>query len=561
MNDVLTDPSRRELEKYVEENLPKLKEGDIIKGTIVSRVGNNVLVDIGCKSEGVITLDEFTNPEEAQPGKEINVYLEALEDREGQPVISKEKADFMLSWDAIKEKLEKGDKCKATVRKKVKGGLQVEVMGLEAFLPGSQIDVRPVTNFDDFVGKEIDVKIIKVNWAKRNIVVSRRQLLEEARSQKEVELFNKLNVGDIVEGTVKNIVEYGAFIDLGGIDALLHISDISWKKIYHPKEVLNVGEKVKVMVFTKNEETKRITVGMKQMKPHPWENIEEKYPVGSRVKGKITSFTDYGAFMEIEPGIFGLIHVSEMSWTKNVVKPEKILKIGEQVEAIVLSIDKENHKISLGLKQAQPDPWSLIGEKYKIGEKIKGEVKALRQFGAFVEIEEGIEGLVRNADLSWTKRIKHPREILKKGQKIEAIVLNIDKEARRITLGYKHTKEDPFYTFAKAHEAGEVLKVSVIDIPATGVVVQLPYELEGFIPLSFLNIPKKKKPKDVYRIGQEISATIKRIDTKTRKVILTEKPIVKKKKDIKRKPAKRTEHEMSPKKFTLKDHLKGDKKL
>ncbi len=551
---VLRDPSSEDLERLIEESLSRFTTGEIVKGSIARVQGNTVFVDLGWKSEGVLSITEFNEPDKLKEGQEVMVFVESLENRDGLPVISKKKADFQMAWDTIKRKLEAEESCPAIVRKKVKGGLQVEVFGLDAFLPGSQVDIRSVTDFDRYIGEEMEVKIIKVNWNKRNIVVSRRMLLEEEQARMHRERMDKLNVDEVVEGVVKNIVDFGAFIDLGGLDALLHISDISWKKIVHPAEVLKVGEKIEVKVLTKNDETGRVTVGLKQLTPHPWENIDQRYAIGTKVTGKVTSFTDYGAFVELEKGIEGLIHVSEMSWTRAVSHPAQILQIGQDVEAIVLSLDKDNRRISLGLKQTTPDPWSIIDERYHIGQRVDGVVSSLKNFGAFVEIEEGIEGLVRNVDLSWTKRVKHPREILKKGDKIETIILDIDKESRRITLGLKQTQEDPFYHWSKEYKEGAQITGKIIDMPASGVVVALTEEIEGFIPQQQLRKRKIKKIKDHYELGEELQLIIRRIDSKARRVILSEREFYQKTEEKER---QETAPIRAPRGFSLKDHL-GD---
>jgi len=549
---VVKDPTSEELEKLISESLSSLHAGEIVKGKIVRVEGNSVLIDLGWKSEGVLSITEFNEPEAIKVDDEVMVFVESLENREGLPVISKKKADFQMAWDTIKRKLEAEESCPALVRKKVKGGLQVEVFGLDAFLPGSQVDIRSVTDFDAYIGKEIEVKIIKVNWNKRNIVVSRRMLLEEELARLHKEALDRLNVDELVEGMVKNIVDFGAFIDLGGLDALLHISDISWNKIVHPAEVLKVGEKIKVKVLTKNEETGRVTVGLKQLTPHPWDNVDKRYSIGSRVKGVVTSFTDYGAFVELEKGIEGLIHISEMSWTRTLSHPAQILQMGQDVEAIVLSMDKDNRRISLGLKQTTPDPWSMIDERYHVGQRLEGTVTSLKNFGAFVEIQEGIEGLVRNVDLSWTKRIRHPREILKKGERVETIILDVDKESRRITLGIKQTQEDPFYSWSKEHEEGQHVLGKIIDMPSSGVVVALTEEIEGFVPQQQLRKRKIKKIKDHYRLGEELQLIIRRIDPKGHRVILSERDYYRK---TEAKEHHHAESIKAPKGFSLKDHL------
>jgi small subunit ribosomal protein S1 len=526
--------------------------GDIIKGRIIKKLGSSVLIDLGLKSEGILPIEEFINMDAAEEGKDVWVLLESLEDREGLPVISKRKADFQLAWETIREKSDKGDPVKAFGQKKVKGGLQVTVLGLDAFLPGSQVDIRPVANLDEYINREFDVKIIKVNWSKKNIVVSRRLLLEEHQAKLRLEILGKLNVGDLVDGTVKNLTDFGAFIDIGGIDALLHITDISWNKIVHPSEIVKVGDALKLKVLSLDRESGRVTVGLKQLMPHPWEVVEEKYPIGSKVKGRVTSIAEYGAFVELEKGIEGLIHVSEMSWTKTVRHPGQLLKVDQVVEAVVLNIDKENRRISLGLKQTEPDPWSLIDEKYAVGDRISGRVKSLKDFGAFVEIEEGIEGLVHTSDLSWTKRVRHPRELLKKNQKIEAVILAIDKENRRIALGSKQTKEDPFYRLHKEYKEGVTVKGKIIDLPASGVIVEITgYGIEGFVPLHQLARQGLKKAKDKYNLGEELDLIIKRIDPNARRVSLSEKAAARSDES-----AEKDDVEPTKETFPLEEHLK-----
>jgi small subunit ribosomal protein S1 len=553
---------KEELKDIYAQSFPKIKEGEIIKGRIIRNLGNVVLVDMGLKSEGILPTDEFKSPEEIVEGKEIWVYLEALEDKEGFPVISKKKADFQLAWDTIRQKAEKGVGVSATVRKKVKGGLAVEVLGLDAFLPGSQVDIRPINNLDSLIGKTFDVKIVSVNWFKKNIVVSRRMLLEEEAKRAREAAFAKIKVGEVIEGTVKTITEFGAFIDIGGIDALLHISDLAWNKVVHPKELVNIGEKIKVKVLSADPDSGRVTVGLKQLTPHPWDGIEERYPIGSRVKGVVTTLAEYGAFVELEKGIEGLIHVSEMSWTKTIHHPSQILKVGDTVETVVLSIDKENRRISLGLKQTTPDPWSLIDEKYHVGQKVSGRIKSLKDFGAFVEIEEGIEGLIHNNDLSWTRKVKHPREVVKKDQRVETIILEIDKENRRIALGLKQTKEDPYYRFSKEYKEGDTVKARIIDLPKPGVVVNLPYGIEGFVPLSQL-ARGARKTKEKYKIGEEIDLMVTKIDLAERRIGLSEKMLYKPTEAEETKPKKRgrkkvveTEQPTEIDRFTLEDHLK-----
>ena len=558
---------KEELKDIYAQSFPTIKEGEIIKGRIIRRIGNMILVDMGLKSEGLLPADEFNSADDIVEGKEIWVYLEELEDKEGFPVISKRKADFQLAWDTIRQKAESAEGVPALIRKKVKGGLSVEVLGLDAFLPGSQVDMRPVNNLDSLIGKTVDVKILSVNWFKKNIVVSRRVLLEEKARKVRAEAFSRIKIGEVVEGTVKTITDFGAFIDIGGIDALLHISDLAWNKVVHPKEFVNIGEKIKIKLLSADPDSGRVTVGLKQLTPHPWDGIEEKYPIGSRVKGRVTTLAEYGAFVELEKGVEGLIHVSEMSWTKMIHHPSQILKIGDAIETVVLSIDKENRRISLGLKQTTPDPWSLIDEKYHVGQKVMGRIRSLKDFGAFVEIEEGIEGLIHNNDLSWTKKVKHPREVVKKDQRTETIILEIDKENRKIGLGLKQTKEDPFYRFSKEFKEGDVVKARIIDLPKPGIVVSLPHGIEGFVPLGQL-ARAARKTKDKYKIGEEIELGIAKIDLERRHIGLSErmlyksteeeKPVEEEPKPKKRGRRKVQEYEQEEDidRFTLEDHLK-----
>lgn len=538
-------------------SFPSLRVGEIVTGRVIKKLPNAVLVDLGLKAEGVLPLEEFRHPEDVCEGQEIKVCLDAMEDSEGFPAISKRKADFQLAWEQIKQKSESAEGVAATVVKRVKGGLAVEVMGLDAFLPGSQVDLRPVPNLDVFLGKEIEVKIISVNWFKKNIVVSRRVLLEERQEQARRELFSRIAVGDVIAGTVKTITDFGAFVDIGGVDALLHISDLAWNKVIHPKEVVNVGDELKVKVLSADQSTGRITVGLKQMSPHPWERVEEKYPIGARIKGRVTTLAEYGAFVELEKGIEGLIHISEMSWTKSLQHPSQVLSVDQEIEAVILNIDKENRRISLGLKQTMPDPWSLIDEKYHVGQRVICRVTALKDFGAFAEIEEGIEGLIHNADISWTKRVKHPREELKRGQTVETIILGIEKESRRITLGLKQTQEDPFYRISKELAEGDVVRARIVDLPKPGLVVSLQYGVEGFVPAGQL-AREGKKVKEQYKIGEELELKVAKIDLDHRRITLSERALYG---PVESEEIAEYESEPEPEptdKFTLEDHIRGD---
>ncbi|UCD20112.1 MAG: S1 RNA-binding domain-containing protein, partial [candidate division WOR-3 bacterium] len=410
--------THEDLNKLLEESLVTPREGDIVKASIIKRTQNGVLLNLGLKAEGFLPLEEFSNASDAEEGKTIYVYLEAYENRDGFPVISKKKADFQLAWDKIKHIYENGETTSCTIKKRIKGGYSVDLMGVEAFLPSSQIEYKAQADSESLIGSKADVKIVKINMLRKNIVVSRKMALEEEQAKARKRIFSKMKVGDIIDGTVRNLTDFGAFIDIGGIDALLHITDISWLKITHPAEVVKVNDKIKIKVLIMDRETGRIAVGLKQLTAHPWEAIEKKYPVGTRVKGKVTSVVDYGAFVELEKGIEGLIHVSEMSWTKDVKDPSSILKAGDTVEAVVLSIDRNEQRISLGMKQTKPDPWSTVDEKLEVGQKVVVKVTNLKDFGAFVQIMDGVEGLIHVNDFFWDKKVKKASDYLRKGQKV-----------------------------------------------------------------------------------------------------------------------------------------------
>ncbi len=573
------------LKKIYDEAFPELNVGEIVKGRIVRSVANGAIIDLGLKSEAFLPLDEFAPGDEIVEGKEISVLLESIENREGVPVISKRRADFQIAWNAFEEKLKTTETIPAKVIKKVKGGLIVNIMSQEAFLPGSQIDVKPVFNFDALIGQTLDVKILSLNPSKNNIVVSRRIILEAKINEARQRVFSTIKKDDIVEGTVTNIADFGVFVDIDGVDALLHISDLSWDKVVHPKEVVNIGDKIQVKILNLDPETFRITVGRKQLEKHPWEEIEQKYSIGSKVKGTVSALAEYGAFIELEKNIEGLIHISEMSWTRMIHHPSQILRVGDVVDAVVLNIDRDNRRISLGLKQAFPDPWSVIEDKYQVGQKVEGHVLSLKTFGAFIEIEPGIEGLIRNADLSWTKRVHHPREVVKKNQKIDAIILEIDKENRQMALGLKQTKEDPFYRVSTEFKVGDQISGRIVELARLGIIVSLPHGIEGYVPRSQLisKFVKKEDEKEgetsKYQIGDNIDLKIAYIDLDMRKIGLSEKallapeaikeeePVVEKVKP--RRPRRRViaqEEEMAEDirestRFTFEDHLKDISKI
>jgi small subunit ribosomal protein S1 len=505
-----------------EESMKEIEEGQIVNGTVL-RVGENeVMVDVGFKSEGVIPLSEFPEPINIRVGDRIDVYLEKLENQDGLVVLSKQRADFLRVWGRIKDAYDAGSIVDGRLVRRIKGGVVVDLFGVEAFLPGSQVALRQVPNLDDLINQVFTFKIIKLNKRRRNIVVSRRVVLEEDRNRKKERLIQELEKGQIREGVVKNITDFGAFVDLGGIDGLLHITDMSWGRIGHPSEVVGISDTIKVKVLEFDREKERISLGLKQLTAYPWEDVETRYPVGSRIKGRVVSITDYGAFVELEKGVEGLIHVSEMSWTRHIRHPSKVLSVGDEIEAVVLKVDREAEKISLGLKQTEPDPWLTIEQRYPVGSRLSGRVRNLTNFGAFVELEEGIDGLVHVSDMSWTKRIKHANEIVKKGDLVEVMVLNIDKENRRISLGLKQVQEDPWEHMEIRLPEGSTLEASVVKVLDKGVVVDLGDDVEGFVPLS--QIPDEvMREKDGIQPGRRLDLRVVRVDPQNRRIVLSVK--------------------------------------
>src|ERR1051326_4230502 len=468
-----------------EGTMASIAEGEIVKSKVLRVTENAVILDVGFKSEGSVPLDEFKEP--PKEGDEVEVFLEHLEDQEGAVVLSKKKADFMRVWEKIRIAYESDQPVEGTLMKKIKGGVVVNVMGVDAFLPGSQIALRRVPNIDELLGQSYEFKIIKLNKRRRNIVVSRRVILETERASKREHLMKELEVGQVRKGVVKNITDFGAFIDLGGVDGLLHITDMSYGRVSHPSEVVSIGQEVEVKVLDIDWERERISLGRKQLQEYPWEKVAEKYPVGARVQGKVVSITNYGAFVELEPGIEGLVHISEMSWTRNVRHPSKLVSIGETIEAVVLTVDPNEEKISLGMKQTEQDPWMVLPLKYPVGTRISGKVRNLTSFGAFVEIEPGIDGLIHISDMSWTKRVQHPSEVVKKGDTVDVVTLNIDSEKKRISLGLKQAEEDPWLRIGETYPVGTELTGSVVRLMDKGVVVDIGTDIEGFVPLSTLN--------------------------------------------------------------------------
>lgn len=509
--------------RLYDNTISEFVEGEVVVGKIIAIGTKEVSVDIGFKSEGVIPIEEFNDPSSLQVGQDIEVYLDTVEDSEGQLILSRKKAEFMRDWARVVECYHRGEVIQGRCVRRIKGGIVVDLGGVDAFLPGSQIDVRPIRDFDAYIGKTMDFRIVKVNEMRKNIVVSHRVLVEEQLVGQRKKILDNLEKGQILEGTVKNITDFGVFIDLGGVDGLLHINDLSWGRVGHPSEIVSLDEKLKVQVLDFNEAKDRISLGLKQLQPHPWVNVEEKYPVGSVVTGKVVSISDYGAFVELERGVEGLIHISEMSWTQHIRHPSKMLSVGETIECKVLKIDAEERKISLGLKQLEPDPWEQIEEKFPVNSVQKGIVRNLTAFGAFVELEEGIDGLVHISDLSWTKKIRHPGEVLKKGDEVEVVVLNLDKENRRISLGYKQTMENPWDEFAEKYSQGSHTTGKIVRMIDKGVIAELPEGVDGFVPISHLAKDNLNKPSEGYTVGDVLDLVVIEFNKESKKIILSER--------------------------------------
>ena len=512
--------SWEEMETYFTESLNQFKEGQIINGKIIEISKGMATVDVGFKSEGIVQLHEFPdNGKNMAIGDEVEVFLERVEDNDGNVVLSKEKANKIKLWDELVKTYEADEIIEGTVVAKAKGGLTVDI-GLKAFLPGSQIDLRPIRNLEKLIGEKFQMRIIKMNKKRGNIVLSRRVLLEEQRKQSRSETLQKLEEGNLVDGIVKNITEYGVFIDLGGIDGLLHITDMSWGRVNHPSEMFSIGDKVQVMVLKFDKEKERVSLGLKQITPDPWVNVDEKYPIETRIKGKVVSITDYGVFVELEKGIEGLVHISEMSWSRHVKHPSKIVSIRDEVEAVVLTLDKEKKRISLGMKQIEPNPWEEIERKYPIGSEVDGTVRNLTDFGAFIELEDGVDGLIHISDLSW-KKIKHPSEVLKKKDAAKAVVLSIDKDSCRISLGIKQLQPDPWDDIAKNYLIGTEVEGTIIKVTGFGAFAEFGDGLEGLIHVSQLSSEKVTHPDKAVSVGDKIKAKVIKVDTSSKKIALS----------------------------------------
>ena len=518
---------KEDLMEMYEESFRRVEEGQVVQGRIVQVDKEFLLVDIGYKFEGQVPIAEVTRPDgtiDAEVGDTINVMMERWDDDGGVVMLSKEKASKIKVWEDIKKAYEEDGVVKGLVISRVKGGLSVDI-GVSAFLPGSQVALRPVRDLDQMVGKTFEFKVLKYNRKRSNIVLSRRVILEKEREAKRAETLATIQEGKVTTGVVKNITEYGAFIDLGGIDGLLHITDMSWGRIGHPSEIFSVGDEVSVKILNLDLERERVSLGLKQLVPDPWTTAEEKYSIGSHVNGRIVSFTDYGAFVELEKGIEGLIHVSEMSWTKKIRHPSKVVSVGETVEAVVLNISSENRRISLGMKQVVPNPWDVVSEKYPVGTTIEGKIKNITDFGVFIGIDEGIDGLVHISDLSWTKRIKHPSELYKKGDVVQAIVLNIDKENERFSLGIKQLQKDPWETIPERYVVGDKITGTITNVTDFGLFVELEEGIEGLVHVSEVNREKIKTPVGKFQVGDIVSAKVININPKERRIGLSVKQL------------------------------------
>ena len=509
-----------EMEKYFSESLHQFKEGQIVQGTVIELAKGMATIDIGFKSEGAINLHEFpNNGQDMSVGDEVEVFLERSEDNDGNVVLSKEKANKIKLWDELVAKHDAEEIIEGTIIAKAKGGLTVDI-GLKAFLPGSQIDLRPIRNLEKLIGEVFQMRIIKMNKKRGNIVLSRRALLEEKRLHSRTETLQQLEENSLISGVVKNITEYGIFVDLGGIDGLLHITDMSWGRVNHPSEMFSIGDKLEVMVLKFDKEKERVSLGLKQITPDPWVNVDEKYPVNKHIKGKIVSITDYGVFVELEKGIEGLVHISEMSWSRHIKHPSKIVSIRDEVNAVVLTLDKEKKRISLGMKQMEPNPWEEIEGKYPVGAEVTGTIRNLTDFGAFIELENGVDGLIHISDLSW-KKIKHPSEILKKKDEVKTIVLNIDKDNCRISLGVKQLEPDPWDDIAKNYSVGMDIEGTIIKITGFGAFAEFGDGLEGLIHITQLDSKNVSQPEKVVEVGQKIQAKIIKVDVSNKKIALS----------------------------------------
>ena len=516
---------RQELKALLEENPGQALENRIYKGMVLEVRPTEVLVDVGGKSEGAIPASEFGDLSAVKAGDEVDVLVIQSENDDGMVVLSKKLADAKIKWEAVFQRYQEGSTVKGLVKSKVRGGLIVDVDGVEAFLPGSQIDVVPVHETDGFVGNEYEFKLIKLVPERHNIILSRRELLEAQLAEKRRELLDTLVVGERRKGKVKNITDFGVFVDLDGIDGLLHITDLSWGRVRHPSDVVQPDQELEVVVLDVDRERGRVSLGLKQAQENPWDAIEVRYPVNSRLRGKVVNLVPYGAFVELEPGIEGLVHVSEFSWTRHVARASDMLKVGDEVDVVVLSIDKENQKIGLGIRQTEENPWDSVAERYPVGTRVKGKVRNFTSYGAFVQLEDGIDGMIHVSDMSWTRKINHPSEMLQKGQEVEAVVLEIDVGQQRISLGLKQASEDPWHSIASRYSIGQIVKGKVSKIASFGAFVELEDGVDGLVHISQISNDHVEKVKDALKIGQEVEARIVRVDSDDRRIGLSIKAV------------------------------------
>jgi small subunit ribosomal protein S1 len=510
-----------DLANLYSESFRNVKEGELIKGKIVRIQGDSIIIDIGFKSEGTIPKSEFYEDQVIEVGDDIEVVLESVEDRDGNLVLSKQRADFLRIWEKVFSSFETGEIIEGKIIKRIKGGMVVDLMGMEAFLPGSQIDVRPIRDFDAFVGQTMEFKVVKVNVPTENVVVSHKVLVEEEISDQRGAILESLEKGQILEGSVKAITDFGVFVDLGGVDGLIHITDLSWGRINHPNEVVKLDETIKIVVTDFDEAKKRISLSLKKLLPHPWEEIDNKHKVGDTVSGRVVSLTDYGAFIELEKGIEGLIHNSEMSWTQHIKHPSQVVAMGQIIEAVILSLDKEDKKISLGIKQLEPDPWQSLMQKYPVDSRHTGIARNLTNFGVFVELEPGVDGLVHISDLSWTKKIRHPGEVVKKGEPLEVIVLGVDVDSRKISLGHKQIIDNPWDTFESKYTTGTITEGKVVRIIEKGLIAELPDDVDGFVPATQLSTTRLKNLSTHFPIDNMLPLKVIEFDKNNKKIVLS----------------------------------------
>jgi len=508
------------MEEAMKQASLRFAAGEIVKGHVIEVRPKEVLVDIGYKSEGVIAGNEFDDIKTVKVGDEIDVLIEKLEDKEGMVVLSREKAEFKKNWERILTICNEGGVINGKVKAVVKGGLLVNI-GVEAFLPASQIDITTPKNLQQYVGNNYDFKVVKINQERQNIVLSRRELIEQERTERRQKLLGEMTPGDIRKGTVKNITDFGAFIDLNGIDGLLHITDMSWGRIGHPSEVLKVGQDIDVVVLDINREKERVSLGLKQKMANPWDNIEGKFPIGQKVKGKVVNLVPYGAFVELEPGVEGLVHVTELSWTKRIAKPSDVLKQDQEIEAVVLGINREEQKISLGVRQLETNPWDKAQEKYPPGTRVKGKIRNLTSYGAFIELEEGLDGMIHVSDISWTRKINHPSEVFKKGDEVEAQVLEVDKSNQRIAVGVKQLSTDPWANIDQLYKVGDLVTGNVTKLASFGAFVGLQHDIDGLVHISQISEERVDKIKNVLKVGQEVTARVIKIDKSDRRIGLS----------------------------------------